>query len=221
MSLTDDSKGFERNLDRIVLATRNKGKIAEIERILSSTPIALFSLNDFPSAPEVVEDGATFEENALKKARVTAGAVGVTALADDSGLCVDALSGRPGVMSARYGGKGCDDRQRFERILEELKSFEDPLRTARFVCVLALVSPNGAAKVFKGVCEGRILKKPEGKSGFGYDPIFYHEELGRSFGELSLETKNSVSHRGRALRLFADFVAVLRESAEKGKSKRD
>ncbi len=193
-------------LDRLVLATQNKGKCVEIQKLLYGTDVDLLSLADFPNVPDIVEDGDTFEENALKKARFVADTLGLTALADDSGLCVDALSGRPGVMSARYAGPNSDDRLRYIRVLDEMKEIEDPLRTARFVCVLALVFPGGEEKLFRGVCEGLILREPRGTGGFGYDPIFYYEELGLSFGELTLETKNLVSHRGKALRLFAHFM---------------
>lgn len=193
-------------LDRLVLATQNKGKFVEIQKLLYGTNVDLLSLADFPNVPDIVEDGDTFEENALKKARFVADTLGLPALADDSGLCVDALSGRPGVMSARYAGPDSDDRLRYILVLDEMKEIEDPLRTARFVCVLALVFPGGEEELFSGVCEGLILREPRGRGGFGYDPIFYYEELGLSFGELTLETKNLVSHRGNALRLFAHFM---------------
>lgn len=197
-------------VDKLVLATRNRGKFVEIEKLLYGTDVDLLSLANFPEVPEVVEDGDTFEENALKKARFVANALGLPALADDSGLCVDALSGRPGVMSARYAGPNSDDRLRYIRVLDEMREIEDPLRTARFVCVLALVTPEGDERIFRGVCEGKILKEPRGNGGFGYDPIFYFEPHRMSFGEMDLETKNLVSHRGRALKLFADFVKGLK-----------
>ncbi|MFH0959085.1 MAG: XTP/dITP diphosphatase [Pseudomonadota bacterium] len=198
--------------DQLVIATRNRGKFVEIARLLRGTEVDLLSLDDFPELPDVLEDGETFEENALKKARFVSTSLGLPALADDSGLCVDALSGRPGVMSARYAGPKADDRLRYIKILEEMREIEDHLRTARFVCAVALVCPGGQEELFRGVCEGLILREPRGVGGFGYDPIFYYEELGRSFGELDLETKNLVSHRGRALKLFADFVLESQES---------
>jgi len=201
-------------LDNLVLATRNKGKIVEMTKLLFGSGVRIQSLNDFAEIPEVVEDGNTFEDNALKKARFVSSALGITALADDSGLCVDALSGRPGVLSARYSGPDSDDRHRYLKVLDEMTDIEDPLRTARFVCVLAMVRPNGEEKVFQGICEGRILKEPRGNGGFGYDPIFYFEEIGMSFGEMDLETKNLVSHRGKALRLFADFVKTIQRLSE-------
>lgn len=196
-------------LEELVLATKNRGKIVEITNLLEGCGVKLLSLNDFAEIAEVEEDGDTFEANALKKARFVASSHRLTSLADDSGLCVDALSGRPGVLSARYAGPDSDDRQKYLKVLDEMKSIEDPFRTARFVCVLALVAPNGAEKLFEGVCEGRILKEPRGTGGFGYDPIFYFEEMGMSFGEMDLETKNRVSHRGKALKLFSDFVKTI------------
>ena len=201
-------------LDKIVVATRNSGKFIEIKKLLQETDINMLSLSDFPEIPEVVEDGATFEDNALKKAKFVASSLGVTALADDSGLCVDALSGRPGVMSARYGGPNCNDRQRFVKLLEEMKEIETGHRTASFVCVMALVAPDGEQRLFRGVCEGRILDEPRGTRGFGYDPVFYFEEFGMSFGEMDLDTKNRVSHRARALKMFANFVEESVKSKE-------
>ncbi|MGC8659584.1 MAG: XTP/dITP diphosphatase [Desulfomonilaceae bacterium] len=193
-------------LEKIVIATRNRGKLAEIKELLVETKIVVMSLDDFPGIPEIDEDGETFEDNALKKASFVASSLGMAALADDSGLCVDALSGRPGVMSARYGGLGCDDRQKYLKLLDEMEGVKDPLRTARFVCVVALAFPSGKYRLFKGVCEGTILKEPRGTGGFGYDPVFYNEQFGLTFGEMDSNTKNIVSHRALALRTFVDFV---------------
>jgi len=194
---------------KILVATRNIGKINEIRAILQSISIELLSLNSFPELPDVLEDGETFEENALKKARVMALATGIPALADDSGLCVDALNGRPGVLSARYAGEGAPDGEKCARILEEMKDIPDASRAARFVCVLALVDPDGAEKLFKGVCEGKIIREMRGAAGFGYDPIFYHPESGLTFAEMDSEAKNRVSHRGRALREFRNHLIKL------------
>ena len=146
-------------LDKIVVATRNSGKFIEIKKLLQKTDINLLSLRDFPEVPEVVEDGGTFEDNALKKAKFVASSLGLTALADDSGLCVDALSGRPGVMSARYGGPNCDDKQRYVKLLKEMEAIDNRHRTASFVCVMALAAPDGEHRLFKGICQGRILKE--------------------------------------------------------------
>ncbi|MGC8605809.1 MAG: XTP/dITP diphosphatase [Desulfomonilaceae bacterium] len=192
--------------DKIVIATRNWGKLVEIKKLLQDTNTKLLSLDDFPDIPEVLEDGATFEENALKKALFVGSSTGMTALADDSGLCVDALSGRPGILSARYGGPNLDDKKRYGQLLEEMKGISAPFRTARFVCVVALASPDGEHKLFKGVCDGRILNTPRGEGGFGYDPVFFYEEIGLSFGEMDPNTKNRVSHRARALKMLTDFI---------------
>jgi XTP/dITP diphosphohydrolase len=195
--------------EKILVATRNQGKVTEIRSLLQGISIQLLSLNSFPDLPDVVEDGETFEENALKKARVVALATGIAALADDSGLCVDALNGRPGVLSARYAGEGASDGEKCARILQEMKDVPDPLRTARFMCVLALVAPSGAEKLFKGVCEGKIIRETRGSGGFGYDPIFYHPRSGLTFAEMESEAKNRVSHRGRALCEFRNYLTRL------------
>ena len=195
--------------DKILVATRNRGKINEIRALLQGISIELSSLDSFPELPDVIEDGETFEENALKKARVIALSTEIAALADDSGLCVDALNGRPGVLSARYAGEGASDEEKCVRILEEMKDIPDVLRTARFICVLALVAPNGGEKLFKGVCEGKIIREMRGAAGFGYDPIFYHPESGCTFAEMDSEAKNRVSHRGRALREFRNYLQKL------------
>jgi XTP/dITP diphosphohydrolase len=194
---------------KILVATRNIGKINEIRAILQGISVELLSLDSFSGLPDVVEDGETFEENALKKGRVMALSAGIAALADDSGLCVDALNGRPGVLSARYAGEGSSDEEKCARILGEMKDIPDVLRTARFICVLALVAPNGGEKLFKGVCEGIIIREMRGAAGFGYDPIFYHPGSGLTFAEMDSEAKNRVSHRGRALREFRNYLKNL------------
>jgi XTP/dITP diphosphohydrolase len=191
---------------RLVLATRNHGKVREIESILSGIPLALSALNDWPEVPEAVEDRPTFEENACKKARVTSQATGIPALADDSGLCVDALGGRPGVLSARYAGDGASDMDKCLRIIDELASAAARTRTARFVCVMVLAFPSGREEVFRGECVGEIAQEPRGLGGFGYDPIFFFGPTGLTFGEMSPEAKNLVSHRGVALQRFARFL---------------
>lgn len=196
---------------RILLATRNQGKVEEIRRLLRDLPVELLSLEDVDRVPHVLEDGDTFEENALKKAREIAYATELTTLADDSGLCVDALDGRPGALSARYAGATASDEVKCARILEEMSGVPDDRRSARFVCVLALVSPWKKERLFRGECRGWITREPRGIGGFGYDPIFYHEDSGRTFAEMDRESKNTVSHRGRALRQFA---AYLRTHAE-------
>jgi len=192
--------------ERILIATRNPGKVQEIGDLVKDLPIVFFSLSDVADAPDVVEDGRTFEENALKKARTLAAATGMVTLADDSGLCIDALDGRPGVQSARYAGKDASDAEKCIRILQEMENVPDHARTARFVCAMAFVTPEGEEKMFRGSCEGKITREPRGTGGFGYDPIFYFEEAGCTFAEMDRQSKNRVSHRGRALRAFARFL---------------
>ncbi len=191
---------------KILIATRNQGKIREIKDLVKDLPIEFLSMTEFPDAADVEEDGETFEENALKKARTLALATGLVTLADDSGLCVDALNGRPGVLSARYGGEAASDEEKCIRILEEMREVPDSERTARFVCVLALVDPSGEERVFAGACEGRIIRELKGSKGFGYDPIFLYEEQGLTFAEMDRQSKNMVSHRGLALRQFAEYL---------------
>jgi XTP/dITP diphosphohydrolase len=191
---------------KILIATKNEGKVKEIRDLVKDLPVEFLSLADIPETADVVEDGETFEENALKKARELARITGLVTLADDSGLCVDALEGRPGVLSARYAGETVSDEEKCVRLLEEMRDVPDSKRTARFVCVLALVDPEGEERIFRGVCEGRILSELRGTQGFGYDPIFFYEEAGSTFAEMDRQSKNEVSHRGRALRQFVDFL---------------
>ncbi len=197
---------------RVVFGTRNRGKVAELRLLLDPYGVEVLSLHDYPDVPDAVEDGETFTDNALKKARHMVDQLGLLGLADDSGLVVDALDGRPGVHSARYGGPGLSAADKNERLLGELADVADGDRTARFVCVLAAV-PNdgGVPKVAEGTCEGHILRSPRGKGGFGYDPIFgVDERPGRAMAELDPDDKNRVSHRGRAMRaLLPDLLDLL------------
>lgn len=181
----------------IVLATRNKNKVNEFREILKDFDIELRSLDDFGPIPEAIEDGETFDDNAYKKALHTAKILGIPAIADDSGLVVDALDGRPGVYSARYAGPEATDEQNCNKLLQELAGKEN--RKAQFQCVISIAVPSGPALTYEGSCEGIILTEKRGKSGFGYDPLFYFEELGKTFAELSMAEKNKVSHRGKAL----------------------
>jgi len=197
--------------EKILIATSNLGKVREICDLMSGLPLLFLSLNDVENPPVVVEDGATFEENALKKAGIVAGETALVTLADDSGLCVDALDGRPGVLSARYAGANASDEEKCARILAEMREVPDDKRSARFVCVLALVCPNGHEKIFRGVCEGRITHESKGRSGFGYDPIFFFEQAGKTFAEMSREEKNRVSHRGQALQALAAYLRELKD----------
>jgi len=183
----------------LLVATGNAGKLREFRRLLDG--LEILSPADLSLALEVEETGATFEANARLKAEAYAAASGLPALADDSGLEVDALDGAPGVHSARYGGPGLDDGQRLELLLQRLAGQRQPAeRTARFRCVLVAVTTDGRHCRAEGVCEGRIASAPMGSGGFGYDPIFYLPHLGRTMAELPAPEKDRISHRGRALR---------------------
>ena len=193
----------------LVLATRNEGKMKEFQQILQGFPVEIKNLNDFGPIPEVEENGATFDDNAYKKASFTAKVLGVPAIADDSGLVVEALGGAPGVKSARYAGEHATDEDNIAKLLQEMAGKVD--RRAAFECVISIAVPSGPALTYEGRCEGEIVAEPRGASGFGYDPIFYYPEYGKTFAEISPEEKNRVSHRGRALReVAAEFDKVLK-----------
>jgi XTP/dITP diphosphohydrolase len=184
-------------LIHIVLATRNAGKTEEIKDLLRGFPVVIRNLDDFGPIPAIEEDGSTFDENAYKKASLTARYLGIPALADDSGLMVEALDGAPGVFSARYGGKGADDARRCQTVLDALG--ENANRRAAFECVLSLAVPTGSALTYEGRCEGIIARAPSGDNGFGYDPIFFYPPLNKTFAQLSMAEKSRISHRGKAL----------------------
>jgi XTP/dITP diphosphohydrolase len=184
----------------LFLATRNEGKIREIEGFLQGCEISLTSLRDYPDAPEVDENGEAYRDNALKKGRFFARWTGKVTLADDSGLEVDFLGGRPGVFSARYAGDGGDDRENNRRLLRELKGIPREKRGAVFRCIIALVAPWGDEEVVEGECRGQIALEERGERGFGYDPIFIIPRYGKTVAELSIAEKNRLSHRGKALR---------------------
>ncbi len=190
----------------IVLATRNKKKIEEIRRITADLPITILSLDNFPNCPEVVEDKDTFEGNALKKAVEVWRCTGKAALADDSGLEVDALGGAPGVYSARYAGGSGDDVRNYEKLLSGLKNVSDEKRGAQFVCCIAMALPDGTLRTFLGYTQGCISREPKGRTGFGYDPVFIPEGHKRTFAEMSAEEKDRLSHRGKALEKLANFL---------------
>jgi len=192
----------------IVLATGNTNKLQEIKALLRDYPVSIKSLADFGPMPEPVEDGVTFDENAYKKALHYAKVLGLPCLADDSGLVVDALDGRPGVYSARYAGPDATDWDNCEKLLKEMDTEGD--RSAHFVCVLSLATPAGPALTWEGRCDGEITTERRGKSGFGYDPIFFYPQLGKTFAEISMEEKGKVSHRGRALVEFATEFEKVR-----------
>lgn len=189
----------------LVLATRNKKKIEEIKRITEGLKITIFTLNDFPGCPEVIEDGIAFEENAIKKAVAVAKYTGKAALADDSGIEVYALNGAPGILSARYAGKDADDRKNIEKLLSEMQSVSIEQRGARFVCCIALALSEGSIHTFHGYAEGTVGREPKGVRGFGYDPLFYPDGYDRTFAEMTDEEKDKLSHRGKAIRKVQEF----------------
>ena len=192
----------------LVLATRNAKKRREIEEILGDLGLTLHDLSQYPDAPEVVEDGTTFEANARKKAAEIARAVGQWTLGEDSGLVVPALHGRPGVYSARYAGTQGDDAANNRRLLAELAPLGPDAREAYYVCTAALADPEGDVHaVVEGRCHGRIIDTYRGEGGFGYDPLFLIPEYHQTFGELSARVKHALSHRGRAL---AQLRLILR-----------
>jgi XTP/dITP diphosphohydrolase len=188
----------------LIIATGNKKKIEEIKRITEDLDVKVLTLDDFPGSPEVEEDGKSFEENAVKKATAVADYAGIAALADDSGIEVDALNGAPGILSARYAGEGADDRRNVLKLLKDLQGVEE--RGARFVCCLALAFPDGRVKTFFGYAGGAIGTEPRGENGFGYDPLFYPKGHDRTFAEMTDEEKDSLSHRGNALKQLRKFL---------------
>jgi len=193
-------------MNELIVATRNGGKLKEIQSLLSGIVEKVHSAADFAGFPETIEDGTTFEENALKKAREALAFTGLAALADDSGLMVDALDGRPGVYSARFAGEGAGDAANNLRLLEELSQVPEGQRQAAFVCVLAFVTPDGVEQVFSGKVSGRILRNQQGDGGFGYDPLFLVDGFDRTMAELELQEKNRISHRGQALQQFRNYL---------------
>ncbi len=192
----------------LVLATRNEGKTREIKELLDGFPVQIKNLNDFGPIAEVEEDGKTFDDNAFKKASFMAKVLGLPALADDSGLEVEALGGAPGVYSARYAGPSATDQENNAKLLKTLEGNKD--RAAAFVCVISIAVPCGVALTYEGRCEGYIAETPRGTHGFGYDSVFYYPPLQKTFAELSTQEKNRVSHRGKALmELKEEFDKVL------------
>jgi XTP/dITP diphosphohydrolase len=193
----------------LLVGTTNQGKFAEVQSYLHKLPLKIHSLGSLGSWPTIVEEGNTFEDNALKKAQVLAQYSGLITLADDSGLEVDALNGAPGIYSARYAGEESDEAKNNEKLLYELKDVPMEKRSARFVCVLALCAPHSRGMkelTVRESCEGRIAFALKGHHGFGYDPLFLYPPWGKTFGEIERETKATVSHRGKALKKLAEML---------------
>lgn len=192
--------------NRIIFATGNAGKMKEIKEILSDLGMEILSMKEAGISADIIEDGKTFEENALIKARAIAAYTDDIVLADDSGLEIDYLNKEPGIYSARYMGEDTSYDVKNQALLDRLKGVEKDLRTARFVCAIAAVLPDKREYTTRGTIEGYIGEKPAGENGFGYDPIFYVEEYGCSTAELSMEQKNELSHRGKALRAMKEIL---------------
>lgn len=204
----------------IVIATHNQGKLREMNFLFNKfipnfENVDLISLNNFKNIPDVIEDGKTFKENAVKKAVLTANFTNNIALADDSGLVVDALDGEPGIFSARYSGENATDENNIEKLLDKLKNIPKTSRTARFVCVIAIAMPNKLLGTFEGVCNGLIGDKPRGNGGFGYDPVFIRTDCGKTFAELPHDVKNRISHRARAFEKSVRLIQkIIKENTE-------
>ena len=196
---------------RLVLASLNQHKITELARILARGQVGvdLVGLGEFPGAPDVAETGATFAENALLKAEAAAEFTGLPAVADDSGFCVDALNGMPGVLSARWSGKHGDDEANLQLLLGQLADVPDERRGAHFACAAALRLPSGRQHVSEGTVHGRVTRLPRGENGFGYDPVFVPDRSELTTAEMTAEAKDAISHRGRALRALAPVIAAL------------
>ena len=196
-------------VEKLCIATHNEGKLREMRALLAPLGIEAVSADELGITDEITEDGATFEENAMKKAEGMMRLAGIPAVADDSGLCVDALSGAPGIFSARYGGEGLDDAERTALLLENMKDVPYDRRGAQFVSAVAFAAPDGRRFVVRGSCPGKILFAPAGESGFGYDPVFFDETFGKTFAELDPRVKNGISHRAAAMRLFAERMRSI------------
>jgi XTP/dITP diphosphohydrolase len=202
-------KNQEKVMDNIiVLATGNQNKLKEIQALLKDTGITVKTIKDFGPMPEPVEDGETFDDNAYKKSLHYSKILGLPCLADDSGIVVNALDGRPGVYSARYAGEDATDKENCDKLLAELEGKTD--RSAYFMCVLSLATPKGPALTWEGKCDGEIISEPKGASGFGYDPVFFYKDFGKTFAEVSMEEKSKVSHRGKALAEFAQELPKVK-----------
>ena len=193
---------------RLIIATGNEDKVREIDEILEGTGFEAISMKQAGFNPDIVEDGTTFEENALKKAMAVHELSGEYVMADDSGLCIDALDGAPGIYSARFCGEYSTYEEKFRKIFEMLADVPEDKRTAQFVCAIAVVKPDGTSFTVRGECRGVLHEKPVGENGFGYDPIFYVPEFGMTTAQMDPKVKNSISHRGRALRAMVEKLTV-------------
>ncbi|WP_433500139.1 RdgB/HAM1 family non-canonical purine NTP pyrophosphatase [Sphaerimonospora sp. CA-214678] len=195
-------------MNKVVLATRNAGKIVELRRILAeaAVPVEIVGLDGFPEIGEVAETGRTFAENALLKAHAVAAGSGLPAIADDSGLCVDALNGMPGIFSARWSGSHGDDKANLDLLLAQVSDVPDGRRQAHFACSAALALPTGEEHVVDGAVYGTLIREPRGTGGFGYDPIFVPDGESRTTAEMSAEEKDAISHRGRAFRALVPII---------------
>lgn len=193
----------------LVLASTNQGKTREIQALLKNFSLDIKNLTDFGPIPPVIEDGATFDDNAYKKAAFTARVLGYPAMADDSGLCVEALDGAPGVQSARYAGDHATDADNVARLLKDLEPHDN--RKAAFECVISIAVPTGAALTYEGRCKGIITREPAGNNGFGYDPLFFFPAFGKTFAQVPMEQKAQVSHRGIALKQVAQEMDKILE----------
>lgn len=198
----------------MIFATKNENKVKEVAQFLAPHDIEVVSLNEFPDIPEIEESGETFKDNAITKASEACMFTGLTAMADDSGLEVDCLDGLPGIYSARFAGEDKNDGDNNKKLLELMAGVPAEQRTARFKCVMAVATTECFAYTTEGACEGVISEKPRGAGGFGYDPLFYLPEYGKTFAELDLETKNKISHRARALAGVLDIIADLKKMME-------
>jgi XTP/dITP diphosphohydrolase len=195
----------------VIVATRNKGKLREFREALKGLNLRIYGLSDFSDVPEIEEDGQSFTENALKKARFYSRHFGKLTLADDSGLEVDSLNGQPGVHSARYAGERASSQENNQKLLREMEGVPISKRGARFRCIIALKSPGKREVLAEGSCRGRIGFKEKGRKGFGYDPLFILPRGGRTMAQLSLEEKNRISHRGKALRKIRKVIKTFRD----------
>lgn len=196
-------------MKKIVIASKNEGKIKEIKNFLHGLEVEILTMSDFPEIPEIIEDGSTFEENAVKKAKSVFEHTKLTVIADDSGLEVKYIGNEPGVHSARFSGDNATDQQNNEKLLELLKDVPMDERRARFKCVLVLHNSLYNNLIFEGRCDGYIIDEPKGELGFGYDPLFVPDGFTKSFGELDLVTKNKISHRGKALNSLRGYVEKM------------